>query len=152
MSYYEGEQRCKMGAIKEEADETAQLVCQFVKEYFDPPHENEREPWCEAVCAALFSASFLAFMRWSELRESYEAFHETLGAMIESVTRHGANWVNGQLTLQIGGGRVKVDVTERIRARLTGYFSEALHAVCDRGYGIELARSHACFAVLRQWE
>jgi hypothetical protein len=70
--------------------------------------------------------------------------------MISATTAHASVWVNQRLSDNQTSPHLKIEFngSTLIRARLIAYFNEALLAMSERGYDIETARSHACFALL----
>ncbi len=69
------------------------------------------------------------------------------------ILNHAAPWDGARLTAagqQLISIRVKFDEADQMRSRLVTYFTVAYDAMADREYTPEVARSHSCFAILRQ--
>ena len=131
-------------------DEISKNLSAFVEERVDRPHHpDEIDLWSEAVYAALFSVAFEVIVRMKGPRKSGKAFRRAITKLIESISRHASSWVSSRLIPEDWQGPpIHIEVGPMIRTRLTMYFNEALHALTDRGYQLEVARSHACFAIL----
>jgi hypothetical protein len=128
-------------------DELGKLVSTFVKERLDEPCKGEEDIWTEFVCAGLFSVAFHVVLRLSAVRKSPELLQYNVKSIISDTTGHASVWVNQRLSYIHPQIKVVFDDSEHIRARLVAYFNEALFAMGERGYDMEVARSHACFAV-----
>jgi len=89
-------------------------------------------------------------IRLPEIRQSPESLQYIVQSMIDATTAQASVWVNRKLSNNQTPPQPKIefDISELIRARLVAYFNEALIAMSERGYNIETARSHACFALL----
>ena len=137
------------------ADDLGSVVSQFVEQRVDRPEPKEVDVWCEAVYAALFSVAFEVAIRLRSIFESPDRLERETNDVVTQICAHAAPWVRARLSAaaqQYIGVNVEVecDVEPLMRNRLVMYFTEAYGAIIDRGFLPEVARSHACFAILRE--
>ena len=134
-------------------DDLGELVSAFVEEQVGGPASGEGDLWFEAVCASLFSVAFDVLVHLKDITESPERLQETARSLVEAVTTHAAAWVNGRLgdeSPPSGQPPIVFEMSPLMRNRLVVYFNEAIVAMADRGFGIDAARSHACFGGLQR--
>ena len=130
------------------------IVSQFVeKRIIGGPQREQSDLWSEGVYVALFSVAFEIVTRSKSAKGSQEDLQRETKAIIEGTCAHAAPWVDARLaedTQQSIGVRVEVDDAPLMRYRMLMYFNVAYSAMADRGYEADVARSHACFAILSQ--
>jgi len=137
-------------------DDVGSLVSQFVEERVDSPEPTEVDLWCEAVYASLFSVAFEVVIRLKDAKASPEALERETNDIVEMICNHAVPWVRERLNTAAqqytSNRRIRVEFDEGplMRNRLVMYFTEAYDVMADREYIPEVARSHSCFAILRQ--
>jgi hypothetical protein len=134
-------------------EDIGQLISEFVEERVENPQEGEQELWPAGVCACLFSVAFEVLVHCRDLREGQEAAEEAINKALDSTARHAAKWTAHRLGRFVLPSKedlppIHVDCYPEIRHHLNLYFNEALKVLTERGYKLDTARSHACWAML----
>jgi hypothetical protein len=133
-------------------DDLGSIVSRFVEGRADGPQPAEIDLWCEAVYASLFSVAFEVVIRLSSEKGSPDALERETKTIIDTTCGHAAPWVNARLaehTRRSVGVSVQWDLAPEMRNRMLQYFNVAYGAISNRGYEPQVARSHACFVVLK---
>lgn len=134
-------------------EDVGQLISEFVEERVENPREGEQELWSTGVSACLFSVAFEVLVHRRDLTKGQEACEDSINAALDATARHAAKWIDQRLGRTMLPAEknlppIHVDLYPEIRRHLNIYFDEALTALAQRGYAINVARSHACFAML----
>lgn len=130
-------------------DDLGSLVSAFVEERVDIPRRDEIDLWCEAVYASLFTVTFDAVMRLSEIKNNPEKIDAKINHVIKDVASSATVWMSDKIASAWPDiPRVEFDLASEIRQRVVMYFDEAIHAITERGFQLAVARSHSCFAIL----
>jgi len=133
-------------------EDLGSIVSRFVEARVDRAQPDEVDLWCEAVYASLFSVAFEVVIRLSSAKGSLDALERETNTVIETTCGHAAPWVNARLTEDTRrsvGASVQWNIAPEMRNRMLQYFNVAYDAIGDRGYEPQVARSHACFVVLK---
>ncbi|MBL7139584.1 MAG: hypothetical protein ISS74_01605 [Planctomycetes bacterium] len=134
-------------------EEIGQLVSEFVEERVEDPLEGEEELWSTGVCVCLFSVAFQVLVHCRNVREGQKACEQAINAAVDSASRHAAKWIHRRMGRAVLGTEdnvppIHIDLYPEVRHRLNLCFNEALRVLAERGYKLDTARSHVCFAVL----
>jgi hypothetical protein len=138
-------------------EDLGQLVSEFVEERVENPREGEQELWPTGVSACLFSVAFEVLVHCNDLRKGPEACEEVLNETLDDTAKHAAKWIDERLgramlraetACRNGLQPIHIDLCPQIRHHLNLYFNEALNVLTERGYKLDTARSHACWAML----
>jgi len=143
-----------ISAFPDMNENLGRIVSEFVeKRITDGPQREGPDLWSEAVYAALFSVAFEIVTRSKSAKVSQENLERETKTIIEGTCAHAAPWVDARLAEDIHqsiGVSVKYDDVPLMRYRMLMYFNVAYRAMEERGYEADVARSHACFAILSQ--
>ena len=134
-------------------EDIGQLISEFVEERVENPREGEQELWPTGVYACLFSVALEVLVHCRDLTKGQEAAEETINATLDATARHASKWIGQRLGRTMLPAEknllpIHIDIYPEIRHHLNLYFSETLNVLTDRGYKLDVARSHACFAML----
>jgi len=134
-------------------EDIGQLISEFVAERVENPRKGEQKLWPTGVYACLFSVAFEVLVHCRDLTKGQQACEELINAALDATARHAAKWIDQSLgrtmlTDEKHLPPIPVDLYPEIPHHLNIYFDEALTALAQRGYAINVARSHACFAML----
>ena len=128
------------------------MVSNFVQDgvEWNPDMENI-DFWHESSYIFLFSTGFIPVLSLIGIEShTHHRFNTLIDQYIDQLTETGSLWVEKRIKkLFKGTGIVPSYISKEMHQRLSEYFSIGLKAIADRGYNPELARSHACFAVLK---
>ena len=107
--------------------------------------------WNESAYIFLFSTGFIPVLTLITIQSKSEhQFNSLISRYIDQLIGTGSQWVENRVKKVFEGtGIVPSYISNEMRQRLSEYFSIGLKAIAERGYSPELARSHACFAVLK---
>lgn len=139
--------------------EISSMVSKFVEsKVADMPSEDNIDLWFEKLYAALFSSSFILFLRYThDFTKSEDEFNKRLENFISEISKQASKWIEFRWDESVGslkhGGKIKLKeglVSQEIQLRLSTYFSIGLKAMFDKNFNIEMARSHSCFVVLSE--
>lgn len=139
--------------------EISDMVSKFVESRVaDRPNDDNIDLWFEKLFAALFSSSFILFLRYAHgFTKSEEEFNKSLENFINEISKQASKWIEFRWDESVGllksGGKINLQedlVLIEIRQRLSMYFSIGLKAIIDKNFDMEMARSHSCFVVLSE--